>query len=176
MNIACVCPLTAAGETRHPAGDTVELRQKLDFRSALTAQNAVWLLKQEDPDASSGEVLAVMTEAYLILGIESWTVTDEKGKPWPVSRDNIRAFMNEHLEAAMEVGDAADALYAAAVFLPLVAKAQRSSRPTPTDDSMSRTNGSESGNHKQSKRSSTITTLTDDTEMTSPSLAGVSSS
>ena len=39
MNIACVCPLTAAGETRHPAGDTVELRQKLDYEQQCYRQS-----------------------------------------------------------------------------------------------------------------------------------------
>ena len=173
VEIPCVCPLRADGQSRHLA-DRVELREKLDFRSALTARNAIALAKEEDPDVSSAEILAVLTETYLTLGISSWSLTDDKGKPLPPSRENIRRFCEEHPDEAMEVGDAADGLYSAAVILPLVARAAKSSQPSQTDDSMSATTGSAPKPRKPSKPSLTSTTRTGGTGMTSSPHAGVS--
>jgi hypothetical protein len=174
VHIACVCPPTAAGDTRHPDGDRVELREKLDFRSALTARNAIALAKEEDEDVSSAEILAVLTETYLILGITSWTLVDEKGKKVEPSRTAIRAFIEANPDAAMEVGDAADELYSAAVILPLVARAAKFSQPSPTTDSTSPTTGSAQKPRKPSKPSSTSTTRTGGTGTTSSLHAGVS--
>lgn len=174
VDIECVCPPTATGDTRHPGGDRVELRDKLDFRSALTARNAIALAKENDPDASSAEILAVLTETYLTLGITAWTLVDERGKRVEPSRAAIRSFMESYPDVAMEVGDEADGLYSAAVILPLVARAQKSSQPSPTDDSTSATTGSELKRPKPSKPSSTSTTRMDGTGTTSASLAGVS--
>jgi len=174
VDIECVCPPTAAGDTRHPDGDRVELLEKLDFRSALTARNAIALAKEDDQDISSAEILAVLTETYLTLGIKAWTLVDEKGKKVEPSKAAIRAFIEASPDVAMEVGDAADGLYSAAVILPLVARAQKSSQPSPTDDSTSRTTGSELKRPKPSKPSSTSTTRTDATGTTSLSLGGAS--
>lgn len=176
VDIECVCPLTAAGDTRHPDGDRVELRDKLDFRAALAARNSIILLKQEDPDAGGGEVLAVMTESYLPAGIVSWTLVDEKGKKVEPTRQAIRQFMEDHPDEAMEVGDAADSLYSAAVMLPLVRRVQESLQTSRTNGSTSLTTGSQSEHPKPSKPSSTSTTRTGGTGMTSASLVGVSSS
>lgn len=171
VEIPCVCPPKADGQARHIA-DTIELREKLDFRSALTARNAIALAKEEDEDVSSAEILAVLTETYLILGITSWTLVDEKGKKVEPSRTAIRAFIEAHPDEAMEIGDAADALYSAAVILPLVARAQKSSQPTPTTDSTSATTDSSPKPRKPSKPSSTTTTRMDATGTTSPLHAG----
>ena len=174
--IECLCPPTKAGDVRHPDGDTVTLREKLDFRSALTARNVFVLLKSEDPDVSTGEIMAALTETYLLTGIASWSLQDEKGKPLPVSRQAIRDILLTNQEAAMTVGDEADELYSEAVIVPLVARALKSSLDTPINGSTSPTNGSGLKRPRQSKPSSTITSLTDDTETISSSLAGVSNS
>ena len=174
VKIECVCPLTAAGSPRHPDGDRVELRDKLDFRSALTARNAIVLAKQDDPGVTSAEILAILTEHYLCQGITSWTLVDAKGKHIEADRANIRKFIEENPEAAMEVGDEADSLYSEAVILPLVARAQKSSPPTRTDGSTSPTIGSEQKRPKPSKPSLTSTTRTAGTVRTSQSPAGVS--
>lgn len=176
--VECLCPPKSTGEVRHPDGDTITLREKLDFRSALTARNVFVLLKSEDPDVSTGEIMATLTETYLLLGIESWSVLalDEKGKvkPLEVSKAAIREVLLTNQEAAMTVGDEADTLYSEAVIAPLVARALNSSPSTSTNGSTSATNGSAPRTPKPSKRSSTTTTPTDATARTSSSLAGAS--
>jgi hypothetical protein len=175
-SIDCICPPTADGGTRHPAGDTVTLRERLDFRSGLTARNAFLVAKAEDPDISTAEVLAVLTETYLLVGIESWTITDARGRPLPVSRAAVRAMIDEHPDAATVIGDEADGLYTEAVVGPLVARAQTSSPAMPTAGSTSATNGSPPTRPKRSRRSSTTTTPTAAIVPISRSRAGDSSS
>jgi hypothetical protein len=170
--IDCVCPPKADGQPRHPNGDTITLRERLNFRDGLAARNAVIMLKQEDPDASVADILATLTEAYLLTGVESWTLADEKGKPLPVNRVNLRAFMDAHAEAAMIVGEEADALYSAVVIAPLVARASKLSPPTPTEPSTSATNGSAPQPRKRSKPSSISTIQTADTDRMSASPGG----
>ena len=174
--VTCLCPPKATGEVRHPAGDEITLRERLDFRAALTARNTMVLLKEEDPDVSSAEILAALTETYLVLGIEAWSLVDAKGKPLPVSKAAIREVLLTKPDIAMEVGDAADALYSAAVILPLLARAQTSSPPTPTNGLTSAKMPSSPKRPKPSKRSSITTIPTAATVTTSPSPAGDSSS
>lgn len=175
-HIDCICPPTAGGETRHPDGDTVTLREHLDFRQALTARNAFLVAKAEDEAISTAEVLAVLTETYLMVGIELWTLTDARNKPVPVSKDAIRAMLLARPAAAMVVGDEADALYSEAVISPLLARASSSSPTTPTPVSTSATNGSSPTARKPRKRSSTSTTRTAGIVSISPSPDGDSSS
>ena len=174
--VECLCPPKPTGEVRHPDGDTVTLRERLDFRGVLAARNAIALLKGEDPDVSSAEILATLTETYLLLGVRSWTVVDAKSKPVEVSNVTIREYLFANDEAAIAVADEADALYRDRIIAPLVRAAQPSSPPTPIRGSMSRTTGHSSTNPKPSKRSSTSTTPTDAIEMTASSRAGGSSS
>ncbi len=169
--IDCVCPQRPDGSARHADGDTVTLREKLDFRSALHARNTVILLRQDDV-TDAAEILAALTEVYLRVGIESWTLADAKGKAVPVSREAVAALMTDHPDAAMTIGDEADELYSEAVISPLVARASKSSPPTPTKDSTSVTNGSSPTPRKRSKPSLTTTTRTDGTGQTSPLHAG----
>lgn len=181
--IPCVCPPkrideTGISEVRHPDGDTVTLRERLDFRAALTARNAVNVLKVEDPQAGAGEVLAVLTEAYLIGGIESWTLVHldaedrNRLKALPVSRATVRAFMADHVDEASLVGDEADELYSKAVLGPLVARASGSLPVTPTPDSTSPTTKSSETLPKRSKQSSITTIPTGGTEQMSASRGG----
>ena len=169
--IECVCPPKADGTPRHVT-DEVTLREKLDFRGALVARNEVAVLKSEDSDAGVAEILAVLTETYLLQGIESWTLTDEKGKPLAVTKASVRALMAEHPDAAMTIGDEADGLYTQAVIAPLLARASTSSPPTPITGSTSATTGSSPTPPKRPKRSSTFTTQTDGIERMSASPAG----
>lgn len=174
--IPCVCPPRADGAVRHPDGDTVTLRERLDFRAALTARNTMVLLKTEDPDASAAEVLAVLTETYLLLGITGWSLVDAKNKPVEVSRAAIRDLLAEHPDEAMTLGDAADGLYSEAVILPLLARAQNSSPPMPIAGSTSAPKRSTPRSRKPSSPSSITTIPTDATATTSSPPAGVSSS
>jgi hypothetical protein len=176
MNIECICPPRADGEIRHPAGDTVTLRERLDFRAALTARNTMLLLKTEDPDASTAEVLAALTETYLLVGIESWSIVDAKGKPVEPTKTAIREFLLAHPNIAMSVGNAADELYSESVILPLLALAQTSSPPMPTRESTSPPRPSSGKRRRPSKPSSITPFPTDATATTSPLPAGASSS
>lgn len=172
VTIDCLCPPNARGEVRHPAGDTVTLRERLDFRGALTARNTIVLVKTDDPDASSAEILAALTEVYLLLGVESWSLVDAKNKPIEVSKAAIREHLLANPEVAMTIGDAADALYSEAVILPLLARAQSSSPPSPIGGSTSATTGSSPKRPKPSKRSSITTIPTDAIVTTSDSPGG----
>jgi hypothetical protein len=176
MNIECICPPKADGSPRHPAGDTVTLRERLDFRAALTARNTMILLKTEDPDAGTAEILAALTETYLLVGIESWSVVDAKGKPVEPTKAAIREVLLSRPDIAMTVGNAADDLYSAAVLLPLVAMAQTFSPPTPTNESTSAPRMASEKRPRQSKPSSITPFPTDVTVTTSSSPVGVSSS
>lgn len=137
VQVPCPCPHKADGEPRHTS-DTVTLREQLDFRSATTIRKAIQIVRADDPGAGAAEVLGAMSEHYLLAGIERWTLTDDRNKPVEVSRTTIRWFL-EHVAAdgAMDLVDAADELYSAAVLLPLVARAQASSQPSQTDTSTS---------------------------------------
>jgi len=168
----CVCPQKSNGDPPHPDGDTVTLRERLEFRAGLAARNTVIILKQEDSEASTADILAALTVNYLLDGIESWTLVDDKGKALAVSRPAIRAFMAEHPEEAATVGEEADGLYSASVINPLVKRAATLSQPTQTAASMSQTNGSSLTPRKRSKPSSITTIRTADTEKMSASPGG----
>ena len=170
VEIPCLCQ-----GRKHDKGDTVVLRDRLDFRTSIAIRNTVAVLYAEEPDADIADVMAVLTDSYLTRGIESWTIRDKDGKPIPVSRANIREVLMANQEVAEAVGDVADDLYGPVVMLPLLRKASGSSPATPTDDSTSPTTGSSTTPPKRSKRSSTSTSLTVVTEATSPSLGGDSS-
>jgi hypothetical protein len=176
VEIGCICPPRADGSPRHPAGDTVTLRERLDFRAALTARNTMILVKTEDPDAGTAEILAALTETYLLVGIEAWSLTDARGKPVEVSRTSIRERLLSHPDVAMTVGNVADELYSASVILPLVALAQTSSPPTPTSESTSVPKPSSGKRPRPSKPSSITPFPMDATATTSPLPAGASSS
>lgn len=175
MNIKCVCPPKPDGSPRHEE-DEVILRDHLDFHGAVACRNAVSLQRNEDPNVTTADILATLTEGYLLNGIESWTLVDAKGKPVEPSRPNIRAFLDEHLDEAMELADEANNLYMESVMLPLIVRGSTSSQPTPTTSSTSRKTGSTPAPRKPSRPSSTSTTPTDDTAPTSESPDGDSSS
>jgi hypothetical protein len=154
--IECICPPKADGERRHEQ-DTVTLRDTLDFRTATLLRQTVKWLKTEQPDSSVPEVLATLTEAYLLHCIESWSLVDEKGKPVPPAREQIRDRLLTNDDAASTVGDAADGMYHERVLLPLLVQAQTSSPSTPTNGSTSARTGSGPKPQKPSKPSSTTT-------------------
>jgi len=173
--IDCICPPKAGGEIRHLGGDTVVLKQTLSFHEAVSIRNSIGVLSADDPDVGVGEILATLTESYLLFGIDSWSLVDEKGKPIPVTKAAIRERLLTHLDPATVVGEAADELYATAVVLPLLQRASRSSPPTPTNGSTSPPRASRRTRPKPSSPSSTTTSPMAATAMTSSSRAGVSS-
>lgn len=176
VKVECLCPPKPDGSVRHPDGDTIELHERMDFRSVLAARNAMGLVYDDDPDASVAEVLAALTETYILLGVRSWTLVDAKNKPIPVTKPAIREYLLVNDEAAIAVSDEADELYRDRIIAPLVVAAQKSSPPSPTERSTSATKASSPKPRKPSRPSSTSTTRTDGIEMTSPLLAGGSRS
>lgn len=166
VTIPCVCG-------RHDS-DVVTLRDTLDLRSALTIRNAAIIAKSEDPDISAAAVLAMLSEQYLLLGIESWSLVDQIGKPIPVTQPEIRSRLLEQPLAAVAVANAADELYGTKVVLPLLQEASSSSPDGQTDASTSPTSGP-SENPMPSSPSSITSIPTAATVTTSPSLVGASS-
>lgn len=164
--VSCLCP-PKAGEVRHETGDTIRLRDRLDFFGASSVRNAAVVLKATDPGSQTAEVMAALTEAYILAGVESWTVQDDKGKPVECNRQTVREILLASVEDAMIVGEEADELYGA-VMRPLILRAFRPSRSSQTDESMSPTNGSQPKRPKRSPQSSTTTTRTDGIATISP--------
>jgi hypothetical protein len=165
--IRCVCPPRADGQPRHDT-DTITFRDRLDFRAGAAINWQIFLEKQDDPHMSAGETLAVLSELYLVHGVESWTLVDAKNKPIEPTHSAIRTFMSEHYFEAMEVKETADAAYSQQVLLPLLQGASTSSQPSPTPEPTSPSpessaSTSKRASRKRSSRSSTSTTQTDDT-------------
>ena len=173
--IACPCP-AKDGEPRHES-DEVTLRERLGFVEASAIRNRIAIRRQQaDEDIESDEILAVLTEGYIIHGVESWTLEDADGKPLPVTRANVRACILDRWEIASVVADAADEAYSEAVMLPLLRAALTSSQPTPTEGSTSPSPATGTRDPRPLKPSSISTTPTDATETTSGSPAGGSRS
>lgn len=158
VSIPCPCPHKADGGTRHES-DTVVLRDRLDFHAATTIRKNIGLLYLDDPEASVGEVLAVLTEGYMLFGPESWSLVDEKGKAVPVTKPGIRSMLLDN--PSTELTDAADNLYGPQVMLPLLTAAQASSPPTPTGAPTSPKDHLPPKRPRPSKPSSTSTTRMD---------------
>lgn len=173
--IRCVCPPLKGGGPRHPDGDKVTFKQRLDFREALTVRNMVGVEQVSEGDLRVAELLAILTEGYLLYGIASWSVRDAINKPVPVTKSAITEYLLTSPDANT-VADFADELYAEQVTLPLLNRALTSSLPTPTDESTSATTESSPIPLKRSRPSSTSTTQTAVTATTSSSLDGDSSS
>ena len=138
--------------------DTITLRERLGFVEALAIRNGIAIRRAESgDDLETGEILAILTEGYILYGVESWSIKE------PVTRANIRRLILANWEVASVLADAADEAYSSAVMLPLLARASTSSRPTPTDASTSPSPSSPTSPRRPSKRSSISTIPTDDT-------------
>lgn len=175
MNIPCICP-SKGDAPRHPDGDEITFRERLDLRGSLAIVNDIKVAKELDPAMGLGEILAILTEGYLVHGIVSWTLRDDKNKPVECDKPAIRERILSDPELAMTLGDAADEVFAGQVMLPLLQRALNFSPPSPTDESTSRTNGSPPKAPKRSKRSSITTFPTAVTVTTSASPDGDSNS
>jgi len=170
VQIPCACPTA-----RHDH-DTVTLREVLSPRDAMAISKDIEVMRAEDPDATAGDVLATLSEGYIVRGVEAWTLVGEDGKPLEVTKAAIRYRLLSSLDVAATIADTADALYAEAVMLPLVARALRSSQPSPTADSTSAPTDSTPTPPTPSKPSSITSTPTAAIAKTSGSRAGASSS
>lgn len=174
--IPCPCPALPGGEPRHDS-DELTLKPRLGFVESSAVRNAVTLRRSEaGEDIEASEIMAVLTEGYIVHGTASWTLEDAEGKPLPVTRANIRAYILDRWDIASVVADDADDQYAEAVMLPLLNKASTSSRPSQTPDSTSANPASGTPAPTPSKRSSISTIPTADTGTTTSSRDGASSS
>jgi hypothetical protein len=154
VTIPCPCPPKADGTARHEQ-DTVTLADTLDFRTRVTLRQSIRLAGGEE--ATEGEMLAALTEAYLLHCITGWTVVDAKGKALSASRANIREVLMGESDIGLVVADAADELYSSRVLIPLLVGVSTSSPGSPTVPSISpKSNGPTPP--KPSKPSSTTTT------------------
>lgn len=144
---------------------TVSLRPKLGLAAGIELQQKFRALLQMDPRPSHPEITGALTEAYLLVGVAEWTLTDDMG-PIPMSRENIATYLLSDFELAQPVADVADDMYYGPVLSPLVASLSSSLRGMPTKRLTSVTNGSSQKPRKRSKRSSTSTTQTDATAPT----------
>jgi hypothetical protein len=167
VQIRCVCPGSPHKE------DRVTLRDTLDFHTATTIRKATAMVDNDDPRSRTAEVLAVLSEFYVLMGVRSWTLVDDKGRPLEVNQSAIRAHLLESPDVDRII-EAADDLYNEAILLPLLVRAGMYSPPTSTDGSTSAPTDSPPKPPKPSKRSSTSTTRTVGTDATSLSLVGVS--
>ena len=174
VTIPCPCPPKDDGP-RHES-DTVTLRDVLDFHRATSITNGTQFIDNDDPDSRAAEVLAALSEGYVLHGIERWTLRDASNKPLEPSKSAIRKYILNRPDIYPPVVEAADGLYHEAVLLPLVARASNSSPTSSTTGSTSPKRGGGAKRPGPSKRSSISTIPTGDTEMTSSSLVGDSSS
>lgn len=176
----CLCPPTAAGEARHPDGDSITLFERLPFRRVATIQHTITSLRMNagDGDVEVEEILAALTEGYLKWGIEAWTLVNENGEPMAITAATVERYLLVDLEAASVVGDIADERFSGVVLFPLLKRASSSSPATPTPGSTSAPTGSpESPAEPTPLRPSSTTPIpTDDTGTTSSSPDGDSSS
>lgn len=190
VQLSCICPDGRHGEK----GDTVTFRETLGYVAVRAIRYTAAAAREADPDTTVATLMAAINEAFILYGIESWTLRDAKRRPIPVDPTTIRRFILNNIAVALEVGDRADDLYQEQVFLPLAVLAARSSQPSPTTESTSPPNGSSSTSRpstngasrstsggrssrsakspKPSRPSSTTTTRTGDTGPTSASFAG----
>lgn len=168
--VACPCP-----GTPHES-DTVDLREKLDLASGIAIQRLIIEANQAGTGLGAAELTGLLSEGYLLYGVEAWSFVGEQGHPVPVTKDTIRSVLLADFSLAAPVAEAADGLYMAAVILPLVKRAQNFSPTSLTNGSTSPRPRGTRKSPKRSKPSSTTTSLTDATEGTSPLPAGASSS
>jgi len=162
----------AGEEVRHPDGDFVTFRETMPFWRVEAMRVDIGDLGE---GFTTSDVLGLLSELYLVHGIESWTLQDAKGEPLPVNRATVTATILPRYDVAADLAEVADALYTAKVVLPLVARGSTSLPRSPMDDSTSRPSTDSipsSVNGKRSKPSSISTTPTGDTVTTSESPDG----
>jgi hypothetical protein len=152
-------------------GETFQFLARLPFRAVATIRYNVGTARQEaGEDLSPGEVMAVLSEGYLLFGLAKWSLKT------PINRPAIREQVLDNPERGPVLSDRADAIYSEQVLLPLVKLAGRLSPSTQTNGSISPTMDSLPSPRKRSKRSLTSTSLTDSTEAITAAPVGGSSS
>ena len=147
----CLCP-----GTPHEDGDFVYLRAKLGLAAGTTLQRLIVEANQNRAD--NADLTGKLAESYLLLGVASWNLVDDKGHPVPVNPQTITTHLLDDFARAAPVADIADGLYMGPVLAPLVQKALASSSSTTTNGLTSVKPDGRSKRPKRSKPSSTSTT------------------
>lgn len=171
VNVTCHCFGEPHGE------DVITFREKFTDVQGFAIESAIGFIEETDPDIRPVIVMATLSHWYLLMGIESWTMTDEKGKPLPVTSATIAERVLAFEDVRGAVREPADALYGPQVLVPLVERALRSSRPLQTAPSTSpKPAGTTARRPKRSRQSLISTTPMDVTETISPLRDGAYSS
>lgn len=157
VQVPCLCPAAPHDQ------DIVTLLPVLPFRASRRIQYQISLLSDDERSDIAG-VLALLTESYVVAGVESWSLQDAEGDPLPVTPANIEAYLLTNPEAAELVADQADELYRDILLRPLLKAAQTLSRRGPTAGSTSVSKGSPATHRKRSRPSSISTIPTAGTE------------
>jgi hypothetical protein len=175
VTIKCICPPKADGEPRHEQ-DTITLKDRFSFHEVVALQKDMQMAGSDD-EATVGDSLAALTEGYIVRGITSWTLVDEKGRALAVNRTTITdRLFSLNPTVAMDISAAAEELYNPSVLLPLVTRVSKQSDTGQTEPSTSAPTDSPRKPRKPSKPSLTSTTPTDGTETITSSPAGGSRS
>ncbi len=159
----CLCP-----GTPHADGDFIALRPILDLRGGFRVKRRLIELNQAafgEQGSDMAELEIHLAEAYLTEGIFEWNLVDEEG-PLPINPETLRDHLFNDYSRAEAAADKADDLYRPAILDPLLQRAISSLPATPTNGSTSPTNGVGQKRPKRSRRSSTTTSLMDDTATT----------
>jgi hypothetical protein len=142
--------------TPHEDGDVVELRERLGLAQGVQVQTVIVAARQQEQPVEV--ITGLLSEAYIRVGVSGWNLTDEQGKPLPVTRQTIEDRLLSDFSIGSIVSDRADTLYAETVVTPLVQAAANSSPTTTTNGSTSARNGGSRKPRTRSKQSS-ITTI-----------------
>ncbi len=149
-------------------GITVTFRERLPFRAATTIQMAMATFPPGEAVMREAGILAMMSEWYIVYGVESWTLDE------PVTEESIRRQLLDRPDV-LDLVEAANEFYQGQVVDPLVQRGRSLSPPSQTDDSTSQT-PSGSQTPTPFSPSSITTTPTDDTGPTSSPPDGAYSS
>lgn len=96
VTIRCECP----GEH---VTDTVTFFDRLDFRRATIIGKALTFIENTDPATRPAEVLATLSEYYLLYGVQSWSIVGPDRKVLDVNTAAIRSVLLEHPDVSVLV-------------------------------------------------------------------------
>lgn len=140
----CLCP----GDPRPHPSDIVWMRAKPDLQMGLAAIAA---LRQSGDYI--GDANAAVYSVFVRYGVVAWNITDELGKPVPVTFEAILDRLG-WLEGGKIVAQKGMELYQDKVFVPLALPSSVSPQPTHSNGSTSRTRPSSRKPRTSSPRSS----------------------
>jgi hypothetical protein len=98
VQITCPCPGSPHAQ------DTVTLRDRLTFAGGLAVRQRI--VDAVTIRLGEGDIVATMTEGYILHGIGAWTLVGDDGKPLPLTLANIRRiFLDDFSDLAMPLAE-----------------------------------------------------------------------